>query len=145
MSIHRPRLRFPSPALIVSCMALFAAVGGGAYAATANSDPLTWHPLTPAAGWANVPGYVAGSALDSIGVVHLRGAIKGGPSGSLALTLPASERPAHTLNLPITTGAAPGAAGRLEIMPNGKVFPIGVAANLGAYTGLDGISFGVGE
>ena len=33
MAITRPRLRFPSPALILSCLTLFAALGGGAYAA----------------------------------------------------------------------------------------------------------------
>jgi hypothetical protein len=34
MGITRLRLRFPSPALILSCLALFAALGGSTYAAT---------------------------------------------------------------------------------------------------------------
>jgi hypothetical protein len=34
MGINRLRLRFPSPALILSCLALFAALGGSTYAAT---------------------------------------------------------------------------------------------------------------
>ena len=34
MDITRLRLRFPSPALILSCLALFAALGGSTYAAT---------------------------------------------------------------------------------------------------------------
>jgi hypothetical protein len=34
MGINRLRLRFPSPAFILSCLALFAALGGSTYAAT---------------------------------------------------------------------------------------------------------------
>jgi hypothetical protein len=37
MGITRLRGRFPSPALILSCLALFAALGGSTYAATSNS------------------------------------------------------------------------------------------------------------
>lgn len=33
MGITRPRLRFPSPALVIACLALFVALGGSTYAA----------------------------------------------------------------------------------------------------------------
>ena len=143
MTSSRPRLRRPSPALIVSCLALFAALGGGAYAASSLGSNLIFHPITPSGAWSNIGGSSAplGGVLDSNGVVHLRGAISGGTSNTVAFTLATSLRPSHTLYL--TAARSNGGSAVLEITSNGQAKPIGTG--VGTYTGLDGISFAAGE
>jgi hypothetical protein len=142
MNISRPRLRLPSPALIISCVALFSALGGGAYAATSLSNStVTWHNASYQHGWGLFgAGYApAGYAKDSTGVVHLRGGISGG--SGCAFTLPAGDRPIHDLYLPIYTDGA--TEGSLHVYANGCVDPFGTDAT--AYSGLDGVSFAAGE
>jgi len=128
------RLGLPSPALIVACMALFAAVGGTTYAASANSaaSHITWtnaqlqHPWT----WNSSSGEARpGYAKDSLGVVHLRGGLKvsAGCSGAVAFVLPTALRPSHTMGL-----------GGVRILSNGDVK--GECAST-----LDGVSFVAGE
>ena len=144
MNKSRLRLRLPSPALIISCVALFAAFGGGAFAATSLSrSALNWHTAATLNGWTLYQnGYAnAGYALDSDGVVHLRGALKDGGSGMVAFTLPKGYRPTHDLYMPIYSFHA--AVGSLNVLPNGDVIPFG--NYVGRYAGLDGVSFGAGE
>ena len=141
-SIHL-RLRLPSPALILSCVALFAALGGGAYAATSSSSSsITWKKATLGNGWKNIGGSYAPAsyAKDSLGVVHLRGGVYGGTS-PFVFTLPKNLRPKHFLALLADTHASIGE--ELDITPSGTVSaPNG--DNTG-FTSLDGISFVAGE
>jgi hypothetical protein len=147
MGITWPRLRFPSPALIVSCLALFAALGGGAYAATSSGTSgihftsaklqNNWqsgHKTNPTDA---PPGY----AKDSVGVVHLRGDIFGGLNNTTAFVLPKGLRPNHVVYTPIYT--ASGALGYVLIQPNGKVIPFD--GNVNGFAALDGVSFVAGE
>ena len=111
----RPRLRFPSPALILSCLALFAALGGGAYAAASGgTSPVRWIKAKLMNGWQSNHGSTArvGYAKDSAGVVHLRGTMHNGTDDTTAFVLPKRMRPRHTTVLTLFT-ATPG--GELEI------------------------------
>ena len=147
MGITRLRLRFPSPALILSCLALFAALGGGAYAATSSgTSGIHFTNATLQNSWQSghkmnpidaPPGYVK----DSVGVVHLRGDIFGGSNDTTAFVLPKGLRPSHVVYTPIYT--ASGALGYVLIQPNGKVIPFD--GNVGAFASLDGVSFAAGE
>jgi hypothetical protein len=135
------RLRLPSPAVILSCVALFAALGGGAYAAAAKgSSGIHFTKATLKDGWKSAGG-PPGYAKDSLGVVHLRGAITAGSDSTVALVLPKAMRPHHNMFLPVyTTGVT---MGLIEVFPNGGVMPIG--GNDTGLTSLDGISFVAGE
>lgn len=79
------------------------------------------------------PGY----AIDSLGVVHLRGGLAGTSSGQPAFVLPKALAPSHPMWLPIYTNGA--TEGSLEITSDGQVIPSGSEAT--AYASLDGISF----
>ena len=139
----RPRLRFPSPALILSCLALFAALGGGAYAAASSGTPtVRWTKAKLMNGWQSYVGSTArvGYAKDSAGVVHLRGTMHNGTDDTTAFVLPKRMRPRHTTVLALFT-QNPGA--ELEIGDDGTVLPIGGGDT--AYTSLDGISFVAGQ
>lgn len=140
------RLRVPSPALIVACLALFAALGGTTYAATsAGTTTLqftkvtnfknTWRPA-PAKVYAR-PGYAR-----SAGVVHLRGVIYDGTSDTTAFVLPKQMRPNHYMQLVVATfdNLPPST---LVIQNDGEVIPTGSSPGTGIW--LDGISFAAGE
>ncbi len=91
-----------------------------------------------AAGFGNArPGY----AIDSLGIVHLRGGLASGTSGDEALILPPALRPSHKLWLPIYTGG--NSEGSLVISSGGQVIPTGPEA--GSYASLDGVSFVAGS
>ena len=142
MNPSRLRLSLPSPALILSCVALFTALGGGAYAATAlNRTTMQWHNATLVGGWTHFsPSAPVGYAKGPDGVVHLRGGISNGGSGA-AFVLPVGDRPGHELWVPIfTQNATPGA---VTITPAGLVIPFGSAAT--QFSSLDGVSFVAGE
>jgi hypothetical protein len=140
------RLRVPSPALIVACVALFAALGGSTYAATSSGTTTlhftnvtkfknTWRPA-PAKVYAR-PGYARSS-----GVVHLRGVIYDGVGGTTAFVLPKSMRPNHYMQLVVATfNSLPPST--LVIQKDGEVVPTGDNAGTGIW--LDGISFAAGE
>lgn len=139
----RNRLHLPSPALIVSTVALFAALGGGAYAATSLShSALTWHTPVALNHWQLYGGGYAtlGYAKDSNGVVHLRGGVKNGTSNTV-FRLPVGYRPSHYLYMPIYTVS--GGVGSIYIYPTGTVNVEGSGST--GYAGLDGVSFGAGE
>ena len=143
MKTTRPRLRLPSPALIISCVALFSALGGGAYAATSlSSSSPTWHNGTYLNGWSTYGSSYAhaGYAKDSNGVVHLRGGVGGG-SAEEVFQLPVGYRPTHYVYTTIYTEG--GTQGSLEITPTGAVEPFGGSST--SYSGLDGVSFVAGE
>jgi hypothetical protein len=136
LGISRPRLGFPSPALIIACLALFAALGGGAYAATQTSaSGIRFTNASLENGWtagghhSGPPGY----AKDSLGVVHLRGSLATGSNDTVAFVLPRGLRPTHRLFLPAYGGEG------LLINPNGEVLPAG--PNVGFFTSLAGIDF----
>ena len=145
MGTTRPRLRLPSPALILSCLALFVALGGSTYAATSiGSSSIHFTNATLKNGWHNfADGYApAGYAKDSLGVVHLRGGISGGTSGVPAFLLPSGMRPTHHLDITVFTNAGT-AVGYISVSTAGQVTPIGVYA--ASFTALDGVSFAAGE
>jgi hypothetical protein len=144
MNISGLRRRLPSPALVISCVALFSALGGGAaYAASSvGSVAPTWHNVSLQNSWSPYSGGPTGYAKDSNGVVHLRGEISGSSSvGLKAFTLPVGDRPSHTLYLPIYTLSY--TEGSLEITTGGSVIPYG--NNAGGLSSLDGVSFVAGE
>ena len=140
------RLRVPSPALIVACLALFAAAGGSTYAATsAGTTTLhftnvtnfknTWRPAASSI-YAR-PGYVR-----SAGVVHLRGVVYDGASNTTAFVLPKSMRPNHCMQLVVANfGNQPPST--IVIQKDGEVIPTGSDSGAGIW--LDGISFAAGE
>jgi hypothetical protein len=141
MEITRLCRRFPSPALILSCLALFAALGGSTYAATHASAGTTLH-FTNAMlenGWHRPnPIYArAGYAKDPSGVVHLRGALSGGGPNTAGFVLPSGLRPSHRLYIPAVTT---GGSSEIVVYATGKVLLVGTA-----FTSLDGISFAAGE
>jgi hypothetical protein len=144
MDITRPRLCFPSPALIVSCLALFAVLGGSTYAATSNgSSGIHWTNAKLKNSWttANALNGTPGYAKDSLEIVHLRGSLANGRSTTTAFVLPKGLRPTHALDLPVfTASSTPGA---IQIDPNGEVVPFG--SQVSAFTSLAGISFVAGE
>jgi hypothetical protein len=139
------RPRFPSPALTIAGVALFAALGGTTYAATQTSasTSISFTKATLVNGWKDFapPSAPAGYAKDSLGVVHLRGALGSGKSGTTAFVLPRALRPAHDIAVLAVTEA--DVVGTLQILRNGDVEPFG--GNSSAATGLDGLSFVAGE
>ncbi len=150
MGITHPRSRFLSPALILSCLALFAALGGSTYAATSSSSSrissVHFTSATLKNGWQSghktnpldaPPGY----AKDSVGVVHLRGDLFGGSNDSVAFVLPKRLRTSHVVYVPIYT--ASGATGDVLIQPNGRVVLLN--GNAAAFASVDGVSFAAGE
>jgi hypothetical protein len=144
MGITRAQLRFPSPALIAACLALFVALGGGAYAASSTSSKsIHFTDATLENGWVSAHGGYAkpGYAKDSLGVVHLRGAACCASDTFPAFALPRGMRPKHNLVLPVFTSG--GTLGWVEILVNGVVLPQGSRAT--SFTSLDGISFVAGQ
>jgi hypothetical protein len=147
MGTTRTRLRLPSPALILACVALFAALGGGAYAASSiGSKGIHFTNVKLEHGWIDAsktnhvyasPGY----AKDSLGVVHLRGGLSSGPNDTVAFVLPKAARPSHTIDIPVFTASS--AMGTISIDSKGRALLFG--GNATAFTVLDGVSFVAGE
>jgi hypothetical protein len=134
------RRRLPAPVLILSCAALFAALGGSTYAATSSGRGLRFQKLQLINGWSGCcQGGTPGYAEDSSRVVHLRGALHNG-SGN-AFVLPKGARPAHHMYIMIYTSL--GQVGYLYFTPSGDVAPAGDYA--GGYTSLNGVSFVAGQ
>jgi len=113
-------------------------------AASTASAALSFTPLTLINSWsAYAGGYTPAVALDSKGIVHLRGGIKRtGGSSFTAFNLPATFRPNKIVYV-ITNlcGAAPG---RLVVHPDGDVIADWGTASADAtcFTSLDGVTFG---
>jgi hypothetical protein len=85
-------------------------------------------------GWTNYsanPGWSqAGFWKDAFGVVHLEGTLTAGTSGAPAFTLPAADRPATNLFVPVANGTF------AYIMSTGEVEPFATGD-----VGIDGLSF----
>lgn len=143
MCISRLGRWLPSPALMIACVALFAALGGSTYAATTSGDSIHFTNAKLEGGW-TIAGFNPGKpgyAKDSLGVVHLRGAVANGTGGSVAFVLPKGLRPAYHLYLPIYTAGY--TEGSLDIEPGGDVAPFGTESS--SYSSLNGVSFVAGQ
>lgn len=139
------RPRFPSAALILSCLALFAALGGGAYAASSSGGSgIKWTNAKLKGTWKNAGNGLAsaGYAKDSLGVVHLRGDITGGSPGTTAFVLPKGLRPSHALLIAVSDSVG-GSTAQIEIVNSGAIVPSGAGA--AGTTSFDGVSFVAGQ
>jgi hypothetical protein len=94
-------------------------------------------------GWTNVGGgrTTVGFYIDTTNVVHLKGSLTGGGSGSTAFTLPAGYRPAARLLLPVTSGSFITVNATLDA--DGTLTPFCSGGCVGSI-GIDGLSFRVG-
>src|SRR5215472_4961703 len=91
----------------------------GAAAAQAITTP-TFKPLTLVNGWADYGNGTANAAVASVnGIVHLKGGIKTSGTNPVPFSLPAGDRPAHEVFVPVDL--CNGDNGRLDITPNGLV------------------------
>jgi len=129
-----------------------AAVGAAAVilplfaAASAQAAPMTtptFTSLTLVNGWTKYDSTVATPAVTSIsGIVHLKGAIKTKGVNPVAFTLPAGDRPATRVFVPVDMCDATN--GRLDIRPSGQVTVEAEAfvwKNAQCFTSLDGVTF----
>jgi hypothetical protein len=128
----------------VCAAAITLPLSGAALAAAAPTTTPGFTPLTLVNGWANYKYGSARAAVASInGIVHLKGGIKTRGTNPVPFTLPAGDRPAHNVYVPVDE--CTGDNGRLDIAPTGVVT---VEAEEGAswsnaqcFTSLDGVSF----
>jgi hypothetical protein len=131
-----------SPALVISVLALFVALGGSSYAATSgkattHSLRYTKASLLNAWAWGGFGTNAAGYAKDPSRVVHFRGSVGGGAADTVAFTLPAADRPSHTLYFTMYTEG--GTTGTVQVANDGSVLIDG--ANAHGFASLDGITF----
>lgn len=108
---------------------------------------LKWHDITAFKnGWSNLGGgrAAAAYAVDAQGSVHLRGAIQGTTSGTIAFTLPAAISSTRILAVPVVVD---GSFGLLSIK-DGDVLPEdGTGSPVGSAifaTSLAGVTFSTG-
>jgi len=132
-------------AAVAACAAAVTLPLSGATAAqAAQTTTPAFTMLTLVNGWANYGNGTARAAVASInGIVHLKGGIKTSGTNPVLFTLPAGDRPAHKVYVPVDLCG--GDNGRLDITPGGVVT---VETEEGAnwrnaqcYTSLDGVSF----
>ena len=162
----RSRRRYAN---VVASVALFAALGGGAYAAATvgpndiendavrtqhvatnavrNGDvlDLQFHELPLKNGWETATVFSShppAYAIDAQGVVHLRGAMRNPDNEILsAFTLPPEVRPEHVINVPTATFRG---VGRLLISAGGEgsaLNSVGGDFDALVFTSLEGISY----
>lgn len=112
-----------------------------AAAISRSSFDLSFQGAALANGWqgggfgTNPPGF----SIDILGVMHLRGSLAGGASGSVAFTLPPLFRPLTDSYFPVYTFG--GTEGSLLVAHNGNVVPFG--ANVKSFTSLEGVTWNV--
>lgn len=98
----------------------------------------SWTNLTLVNGWTwygtifSTPQYTKSAD----GIVTLKGLIGGGADGSLITTLPFGYRPKERLIMPAVQNAV---AGRIDILPDGRVFSVNTEGN--SWASLDSINF----
>lgn len=121
------------------------------HATTATSatklPALVWHPITTFENnWVDfgVPERPAAYAVDTQGIVHLRGVIKGGSSGTAAFTLPASvDVGSDEIFIPVVSDDN-SYISAIEIF-DGSVYPTSGGGDpsdaVTGFTGLDGVTF----
>jgi hypothetical protein len=113
----------------------FSSLDGVSFPVTLKSSKLTL-----LNGWKPAPGTAAPSVSLSNGVVYLSGAVSAGTQ-VLVATLPAADRPAHSLFMPVSM--AGGTEGSLAIDTQGHVYVTGNDAT--AMTSLEGIHYPLGS
>jgi S-layer homology domain len=95
-------------------------------------------------GWHNFGGSFSkgGFFKDALGIVHLKGNLTGGGSGTTAFTLPEGYRPTEDLVMPAAGGVAGPVAANLSVLQDGRLQPTceGLVA---CAIGMDGLSFRV--
>jgi hypothetical protein len=131
----------------VCAAAVAVPLAGAATAQAATSAPQTltstWTSLTLMNGWADYGNGTAAPAVTNIsGIVHLKGAIVTSGTNAEPFILPAGDRPATDIAVPVDQGGA--SAGELDIQPSGVVTVAAEAGNWSnaqVFTGLDGASF----
>jgi len=115
---------------------------GAAGAQAATTTP-AFTRLTLVHGWANYGNGTASAAVASInGIVYLKGGIKTSGTNPVPFTLPASDRPARDVYVPVDLCG--GDNGRLDITPTGVVTvetEVGNWASAQCQTSLDGVWF----
>lgn len=131
----------------VCAAAVAVPLAGAATAQAATSAPhtltSTWTSLALKNGWADFGNGTAGPAVTNIsGIVHLKGAIATTGTNNVPFTLPAGDRPATAVLVPVDLGGG-ATAGQLVIAPSGKVFVEAEQSwsDAQAFTSLDGASF----
>jgi hypothetical protein len=131
---------------LVAVAAVAASVGWLGSAATAGAHEasgggtLHFQKLALSNGW-QPGGYDAGApgvARSATGMVYLRGALAGG-SSDYAATLPAGDRPAFYLYIPVFCSITQDTAGEVAVQPDGFVDVEGAPCT--SFTSLDGVSF----
>ena len=135
--IARRLRRAAAGAVCAAAVVLPLAGAAGAQAATTST---TWTPLTLQNGWSDYGLY---SAVTNVsGIVHLSGEIRTTGTNNVAFTLPAGDRPAATVYVPV--GMWNATNGRLEITPSGVAYVQTTTGNWGnaqTQTALDGVTF----
>jgi hypothetical protein len=129
--------RAAAGAVCAAAVALPLAGAAGAQAATTSS---AWTPLTLQNGWSDYGLY---SAVTNVsGIVHLSVEIRTTGTNNVAFTLPAGDRPAANVYVPVDMWNATN--GRLEITRSGVAYvetATGNWANAQTQTSLDGVTF----
>jgi hypothetical protein len=130
-------------AVAVCAAAVALPLSGAAAAQAAPATTQAFTPLTLHNGWVNYGNGSARAAVTRInGIVYLKGGIKTTGNSSVPFTLPAGDRPAHIVYVPVDL--CTGDSGRLNIAPSGVVSVQadgGTWANAQCFTSLDGVSF----
>lgn len=100
----------------------------------------SWNSPTLLNGWTNNgSGFEpAGYYKDALGIVRLKGLIKGGTMGTTAFVLPVGHRPANRRAFPVVTS---GGLGRVDIDTSGNVIVMTYGTASNGYVSLDGIQF----
>jgi len=148
--------RRASTGTVIAITALWTAIavfGTWGMTASAQSSPraltphvLTFKNLKLLNGWSRYVGArVPAAAVDSNGIVHLKGEMRNSSKERLAFTLPAGMRPSAEIYVPVDL--CNGYTGRLDIYSDGeanvetvgsKVVPFSEAE---CFTSLEGVSF----
>jgi hypothetical protein len=138
-----------SPAIVIATAALVLSVSGGAYAASAISsqhakpaavaagNTFTFHDLTLLNGWKTFTGRGNPGVAVSGNTVRLRGEMSTTGNNTFFARLPLGARPAHTLDMVISTGG--GGPALLVITKTGAMTVQGGLST--SFTALSGVSF----
>ena len=145
-ALARRLRRTAAGAVCAAAVALPLAGAATAQAATSAPHTLTttWTNLTLLNGWTNYGSGTAGPAVTNTnGIVHLKGTIMTGGTNTVPFILPAGDRPANEVVVPVDLNAAVN--GQLDIKPSGVVTVFSQQGWTYAQqtTSLEGASFAV--
>jgi hypothetical protein len=95
-------------------------------------------------GWHNFGGSFSkgGFFKDALGIVHLKGNLTGGGSGTTAFTLPEGYRPTEDLVMPAAGGVAGPVAANLSVLQDGQL-QVTCEGLVACAIGMDGLVFRV--